>query len=184
MHRRRLLLVAAAAVVALALAGCAGDDPSDQPDTASTVPTDTGVAPTVPTGTGAAAETGETAAAPADLAGTAAAIETELNATLADLREVESLDELRADLEAAAASVRSWRERLAAPPEDDELADERAELDEALEGLETTFDDLSAQADEAGPADLGELARLLTPDSLEGIDETRSALDALLEPTG
>ena len=176
-------LAVAGAAAALALAGCSGEDETaDQPDAAPTIPAETATGETG--ATGSLAETGETAAPPADLPGTVEAIESELDTTLADLREVDSLDELRADLEGAAESAASWREQLAAAPVDEELVEQRAALDEALAGLETALDDLRARSDEAGEAQLGELARLLTPDSLDSADEVRSALEAILQPTG
>jgi hypothetical protein len=176
-------LAVAAAAAALALAGCSGGDgTTDEPDAAPTIPAETATGEAG--ATGSLAETGEAAAPPADLPGTAAVIQAELDATLTDLREVDSLDELRADLEAAAESAATWRDQLAAAPDDEQLAEQRAALDEALENLETALGDLSARSDEAGEAQLGELARMLTPDSLDSADEVRAALEAILQQAG
>jgi ABC-type Fe3+-hydroxamate transport system substrate-binding protein len=167
--------------LALVLAGCEGNEPSEQADP-STAPAETAV--TADTGAGAGINTGTEPQEPADLAGTAEQISAEFDEMLADLREVDSLDELRADLEDAAASVESWREQLAAAPDDEQLADARASLDQALVSLETTLEDLSSQAEDSGTAGLGDLARELTPDNLGGVSEARSALEELLGTSG
>jgi len=176
---RRVTGVLAMVALAVALGGCGSDDSSEQAEPVAT-PGETAVT----TDMGADTGTGAAPAEPEDLSATAEEIRGELDEMLADLREVESLDELRADLEEARASVESWREQLAAAPEDEELTEARASLDEALESLETTLADLSSQAEEAGETELGDLARELTPDNLDSISEARSALEELLGTSG
>lgn len=177
----RIAGLVAVLVLAFVLAGCAGGEPSEQTGE-STAPGETVV--TAETGAAAGTGTGAEPQEPADLSGTAERISVELDAMLTDLRNVESLDELRADLEAATASVESWREQLAAAPEDERLADARASLDDALASLETALADLSSQAGDAGAAELGDLARELTPDNLGAATEVRSALEELLGTPG
>lgn len=172
------LVVLLALTLVLALAGCGADEPSEQAD-ASTSPGQTVVTADTGDGAGTGAEPQE----PADLPGTVAQISAELDAMLTDLREVKSLDELRADLEQATAGIESWREQLAAAPADEELADARASLDEALTSLETALTNLSSKAENASAAGLGDLARALTPDNLD-VSGVRSALDELLSTSG
>lgn len=178
----RVIGLVALLALALGLAGCAGDEPSGQAAT-STAPGET-VATAADDGDGDGDTGGETEQAePADLPGTAEQISTELDETLADLREVESLDELRDDLREATAEIASWREQLAAASEDEALAEARASLDGALATLETALGNLSSQAQTAGAAGLGALARKLTPDNLD-VSKVRSALDELLGTSG
>jgi predicted nuclease with TOPRIM domain len=157
--------------VALACASCGGDDVSGQADAGTSIPGETTAAAT----TGA-----DDVSEQANLKTTAEQISRELDATLVDLRNVESLDELRDDLEETSARVQSWREQLAAAPEDEELAEARTALDEAFASLETTLTELSSQSEGAGQAELGDLARQLTPDNLEPITDARDALDDLV----
>lgn len=176
----RVIALVALLALALGLAGCAGDETSGQAAT-STAPGET-VATADDDGdsdTGGETEQAE----PADLPGTAEQISAELDETLADLREVESLDELRDDLREATAEIASWREQLAAASEDEALAEAKASLDQALATLETALGNLSSQAETAGAAGLGALARKLTPDNLD-VSKVRSALDELLGTSG
>lgn len=176
----RVIGLVALLALALGLAACGGDEPSGQAAT-STAPGEAVATAGNDDGadTDAAAETTE----PADLPGAAEQISAELDETLTDLREVESLDELRDDLQEATADIASWREQLAAAPTDEALADARTSLDEALATLETSLQKLSSQAQTAGAAKLGDLARELTPDNLD-LSGVRSALDELLGTSG